>query len=79
MHAQGGRIFAQLMHAGALSQGNAHRITTKGPSAVLPVGQQMAFYRGHGPYRMPEAMSVDEISEAVEGFAQSAGGRFRRH
>ena len=68
VHAHGGRIVAQLMHAGALSQGNPHRVTTKGPSAVLPTGQQMAFYRGEGPYRMPEAMSADVISEAVEGF-----------
>lgn len=72
VHAHGGRIVAQLMHAGALSQGNPHRTTTKGPSAVLPAGQQMAFYRGEGPYRMPEAMSADDISEAVEGFAQAA-------
>ncbi|TEA80155.1 NADH:flavin oxidoreductase [Allopusillimonas ginsengisoli] len=72
VHAHGGRIVAQLMHAGALSQGNPHRITTKGPSAVLPTGQQLAFYRGEGPYRMPEAMSADDISEAVEGFAQAA-------
>ena len=72
VHANGGRIVAQLMHAGALSQGNPHRITTKGSSAVLPTGQQMAFYRGEGPYRMPEAMSAEDISEAVEGFAQAA-------
>ncbi|QVQ28507.1 NADH:flavin oxidoreductase [Achromobacter deleyi] len=72
VHAQGGRIIAQLMHAGALSQGNPHRITTKGPSAVLPAGQQMAFYRGAGPYRMPEAMSADDIAEAVQSFAQAA-------
>lgn len=72
VHAHGGRIVAQLMHAGALSQGNPHRIPTKGPSSVLPAGQQMAFYRGEGPYRMPEAMSAEEISEAVEGFAQAA-------
>lgn len=72
VHAQGGRIVAQLMHAGALSQGNSHRITTKGPSAVLPAGQQMAFYRGEGPYRMPDAMSADDIAEAIEGFAHAA-------
>ena len=72
VHAQGGRIVAQLMHAGALSQGNPYRATSKGPSAVLPKGQQMAFYRGDGPYRMPEAMSDADIAEAVEGFAQAA-------
>lgn len=72
VHAHGGRIVAQLMHAGALSQGNPHRIATKAPSVVLPRGQQMPFYRGEGPYRMPEAMSAEDISEAVEGFAHAA-------
>ncbi|WP_447919233.1 NADH:flavin oxidoreductase [Achromobacter aegrifaciens] len=72
VHAHGGRIVAQLMHAGALSQGNPHRATTKGPSAVLPKGQQMAFYRGDGLYRMPEAMSDEDIAGAIEGFAQAA-------
>lgn len=72
VHGQGGRIVAQLMHAGALSQGNPYRDTAKGPSAVLPKGQQMAFYRGEGPYRLPEAMSADDIAEAIDGFAQAA-------
>ncbi len=72
VHAQGGRIIAQLMHAGALSQGNPHRSATKGPSAVLPAGQQMTFYRGQGPYRMPEAMTIDEIAQVVESFGQAA-------
>ncbi len=72
VHAHGGRLIAQLMHAGALSQGNPQRATAKGPSAVLPRGQQMTFYRGAGPYRMPEAMSDEDIATAVEGFAQAA-------
>lgn len=72
VHRHGGRIIAQLMHAGALSQGNPHRFATRGPSAVQPAGQQMAFYRGEGPYRMPEAMSADDIADTIEGFAQAA-------
>ncbi|EJO32595.1 NADH:flavin oxidoreductase [Achromobacter marplatensis] len=72
VHAHGGRIIAQLMHAGALSQGNPYCTGTKGPSAVLPAGQQMAFYRGEGPYRLPDAMSADDIAQAIEGFAQAA-------
>ncbi|ANN70472.1 NADH:flavin oxidoreductase [Bordetella bronchialis] len=72
VHARGGRIVAQLMHAGALSQGNRYRTSTKGPSAVLPKGRQMAFYRGDGPYRMPETMSDEDIADAIEGFAQAA-------
>lgn len=72
VHAGGARIIAQLMHAGALSQGNLHRADTRGPSAILPKGQQMTFYRGSGPYRVPHAMSDDEIAEAILGFADAA-------
>lgn len=72
VQAHGARMVAQLMHAGALSQGNLHRSGTKGPSATRPTGEQMRFYRGAGPYAMPEAMSAHEISQAVAGFAQAA-------
>lgn len=72
VHAHGGRIVAQLMHAGALSQGNPHRPGTKAPSAVPPAGQQMTFYRGQGPYRMPDAMMAGDIAQVIDGFAQAA-------
>ncbi|MPZ45737.1 MAG: NADH:flavin oxidoreductase [Betaproteobacteria bacterium] len=72
VHACDGRIITQLMHAGALSQGNAHRTGTRGPSAVRPKGEQMGFYRGSGAYPVPVAMTSSEISEAIEGFAQAA-------
>lgn len=72
VHAGGARMVAQLMHAGALSQGNPHRADTRGPSVVQPKGQQMACYRGAGPYRLPHAMSGDEIAEVIRGFAEAA-------
>jgi 2,4-dienoyl-CoA reductase-like NADH-dependent reductase (Old Yellow Enzyme family) len=72
MRAQGTRVFAQLMHAGALSQGNVHRSHTVAPSAVPPKGEQMAFYYGSGPYPVPKQMTEAEIDEAVQGFAQAA-------
>ena len=72
VHASGARVVAQLMHAGALSQGNPHRSGTRGPSAVRPKGEQMAFYRGAGPYALPQAMSGGEIAEAIRGFADAA-------
>src|SRR3954451_7478927 len=37
VHAAGARTVQQLMHAGALSQGNPHRPGTVGPSAVAPL------------------------------------------
>lgn len=72
IHAAGGRVFAQLMHAGALSQFNRFRGHTAGPSAVRPLGQQMALYRGEGLYPLPVAMSEAEIGEAIAGFRRAA-------
>ncbi|MBY4949293.1 NADH:flavin oxidoreductase [Cupriavidus respiraculi] len=72
VHAGGGRIVAQLMHAGALSQANRFRGDTVGPSAVRPAGEQMRVYAGTGPYRMPRAMTEAEIGDAVAGFARAA-------
>jgi 2,4-dienoyl-CoA reductase-like NADH-dependent reductase (Old Yellow Enzyme family) len=72
VHAAGGKIFAQLLHAGALSQFNRFRNETVGPSAVRPKGKQMAVYRGSGAYPVPRAMSEPEIAEALDGFARAA-------
>lgn len=72
MQAHGARVFAQLMHAGALSQGNVYRQHTVAPSAVRPKGEQMAFYYGDGPYPEPKQMTDDEIDEAIRGFVQAA-------
>ncbi|MEZ0471560.1 NADH:flavin oxidoreductase [Luteimonas salinilitoris] len=72
VHRHGARMIAQLMHAGALSQGNRFRAGTRGPSAVRPKGRQLAFYRGDGEYPLPQAMTEDEIADAVRGFADAA-------
>jgi 2,4-dienoyl-CoA reductase-like NADH-dependent reductase (Old Yellow Enzyme family) len=72
IHANGGRIFAQLMHAGALSQANRHRSHTIGPSAVQPRGAQMPIYAGSGPYQLPRTMTEEDIRAAIDGFAHAA-------
>lgn len=72
LHAHGTRVFAQLMHAGALSQGNRFRGYTVAPSAVQPLGQQMAFYYGNGVYPTPVPMTESDIDEAVQGFVDAA-------
>ncbi|UIN35076.1 NADH:flavin oxidoreductase [Methylobacterium oryzae] len=71
-HRHGARFFAQVMHAGAISQGNRFRDGTIGPSAVQPRGSQMEFYYGKGAYPAPSAMTDGQIAEAVDGFAASA-------
>ncbi|WP_444958190.1 oxidoreductase [Microbulbifer sp. ZKSA002] len=72
VHKQGARIYAQLMHAGALSQYNPYTNQNAGPSMVRPQGSQMPFYYGEGPYPMPEAMTQRDIAMVVEGFTQAA-------
>ncbi|GAB7521486.1 NADH:flavin oxidoreductase [Paraburkholderia sp. 2C] len=72
MQAQGAQVFAQLMHAGALSQGNIYRTHTVAPSAVRPKGRQMEFYHGEGLYPEPRPMTDAEIDEAVQGYVDAA-------
>lgn len=72
VHEGGACVVAQLMHAGALAQGNPYRCESAGPSAVRPKGQQMAFYRGHGDYAVPRALDSGEIKAVVRGFADAA-------
>ncbi|GGR78696.1 MULTISPECIES: oxidoreductase [Streptomyces] len=72
VHAAGARIVLQLMHAGALAQGNRFRDRTVGPSAVRPMGEQLGKYRGSGPWPEPLEMTHGQIAEAVEGFAAAA-------
>jgi len=70
--AHGALAIAQIMHAGAISQGNRFRDTTVGPFAIQPKGEQMAFYHGHGRYAVPAAMTESQIADAITGFAESA-------
>lgn len=69
---QGALAFAQLMHAGALSQGNRFRNHGVAPSAVQPKGKQMTFYYGKGEYPVPHEIGEEEIAQVVQGFVDSA-------
>lgn len=71
VQAAGARIICQLMHAGALSQGNVYASEAIGPSAVQPKGEQLEFYGGKGAYPVPRAMSKEDIQDVVIGFAQA--------
>ena len=72
VHAEGARIVAQLMHAGALTQGNPHRDGSLGPSAVPPLGEMMPAYGGSGPFLTPREATPADIEEVVDGFAAAA-------
>lgn len=66
------KVIAQLMHAGALNQGNNYKNGTIAPSAVQPKGEQMAFYYGKGKYPVPSEISDGQIADAIAGFANAA-------
>ncbi len=70
--AHGALAVAQLMHAGAISQGNRFRKGTVGPSAIQPKGEQMTFYHGKDRYVVPAAITEEQIADAIAGFAASA-------
>lgn len=72
VHAAGGKFFAQLMHAGSQSQGNPRTATTWGPSAVRPKGEQLAMYRGSGPFPIPEVMTAQHIDQVRAAFVSAA-------
>jgi 2,4-dienoyl-CoA reductase-like NADH-dependent reductase (Old Yellow Enzyme family) len=71
-HQEGSKIICQLMHAGALSQGNIYKQETLGPSATLPKGEQLAVYGGEGDYPIPREATKEDIADVIQGFVNSA-------
>lgn len=72
VHQEGGKIFAQLMHAGALSQGNRFTKERLAPSSVQPKGEQMQFYGGEGPFALPKEATNEDIADVVTSFVEAS-------
>ncbi|MEX2104063.1 MAG: NADH:flavin oxidoreductase, partial [Bacilli bacterium] len=72
VHSVGGHIIMQLMHAGALSQGNYYKIEKIAPSAIKPKGEQLEMYSGHGSYSVPREITKGEIRDVIGSFVESA-------
>jgi 2,4-dienoyl-CoA reductase-like NADH-dependent reductase (Old Yellow Enzyme family) len=72
VHATGTPIVAQLMHAGALSQGNSYGTDTVAPSAVQPRGEMLTEYGGSGRWPTPREMTKADIDATVTGFVDAA-------
>jgi 2,4-dienoyl-CoA reductase-like NADH-dependent reductase (Old Yellow Enzyme family) len=70
--AHGALAVAQMMHAGAASQGNRYMSRTAGPTAVQPKGKPMSFYYGKEAFAQPIAMTEEQIADAISGFSSSA-------
>ncbi|WP_331722870.1 NADH:flavin oxidoreductase [Nocardia sp. NBC_00511] len=73
VHDAGAPIIAQLMHAGALSQGNSYGVETIAPSAVAPIGKPLPEYGDvPGGWPTPREMTAADFDEVVDGFVAAA-------
>ena len=72
VHAAGGQIVAQVMHAGRVT----HEATTGGrevvgPSAIAIAGETRT-YEGKLPYPVPHALTADELAGVIGEFVQAS-------
>ncbi|MDQ0220199.1 NADH:flavin oxidoreductase [Peribacillus cavernae] len=72
VHQEGSKIFIQLMHAGALSQGNRFKRQALGPSTVQPKGEKLAMYGGEGSFPAPKEATKEDITDVTKGFVDAA-------
>ncbi|MGY6024557.1 oxidoreductase, partial [Streptomyces spinosirectus] len=71
VHANGGRIFAQLMHGGRVSHPDTTGTQPVGPSAVAAVGDVFT-PTGPQPAPTPRALDTAEVPEHARSYAQAA-------
>ncbi|MCP2342098.1 alkene reductase [Actinomadura rupiterrae] len=71
VHANGGRIFAQLMHGGRVSHADTTGMQPVGPSAVPAVGEVFT-PNGPQPTPVPRALETDEVPEHARSYAEAA-------
>lgn len=71
VHANGGRIFAQLMHGGRVSHPDTTGLQPVGPSAVPAVGDVFT-PTGPQPAPMPRALETTEVPEHARSYARAA-------
>ncbi|MGL6350738.1 MAG: alkene reductase, partial [Aeromonas sp.] len=70
VHANNGKIFAQLWHVGRLSHPVFHQLEVLAPSAVAHEGTvpRMREYT----YQVPRALTTEEIAQLVQDYAHAA-------
>ncbi|MGW6662948.1 MULTISPECIES: oxidoreductase [Peribacillus] len=72
VHSAGSAIFMQLQHTGPLSQGNRFTDETVAPSSIQPKGEQLKFYLGEGPFRLPREITKEELAYVKNSFVEAA-------
>jgi len=78
VHAQGGRIFVQLMHVGRIAH-PLNRLTDAAPvapSAIQAAGTMYTDQAGMQPYPMPRALATEEIPGVIEQYITAAHAAF---
>ncbi|MEU6954792.1 alkene reductase [Streptomyces sp. NPDC045714] len=71
VHANGGRIFAQIMHGGRVSHPDTTGLRPVGPSAVAATGEVFT-PTGPRPVPVPRALETAEVPEHAESYASAA-------
>jgi N-ethylmaleimide reductase len=72
VHAEGGRIFAQVMHAGRVThEGTTGGYEVVGPSAIAIDGETRT-YEGKKPLPVPHALTTEELPGVVQEFVQAS-------
>ncbi|SDN31043.1 alkene reductase [Actinacidiphila guanduensis] len=71
VHANGGRIFAQLMHGGRVSHPDTTGLVPVGPSAV-PAEGSVFTPSGPQPAPVPRALTTEEVPEQAASYGQAA-------
>jgi len=74
VHARGGKIFIQLMHAGRIfhSLNLPEGATALAPSAIKAAGQMWTDQEGMKDFELPKAMSSEELQGTLAEYEQSA-------
>lgn len=74
VHAQGGKIFVQLMHTGRVTHADnlPPAAEVLGPTAEACPGEMFTDTQGLQPHSVPRAMTAEDIAHAVSEYADSA-------
>lgn len=72
VHEAGVPVIAQVMHAGALSQGHPLGHETIAPSPVQPLSRMLEEYGGEGAWAVPREAGDGDIAAVVAGFVAAA-------